>query len=107
MYKIYLDTSTRGENKITLYKKTDVLETIQGDVDVVASIKTLLEKHHVNIKEVDFDYFAGPGSSFTGLKVGAAVTNTLNFLNGKITSTQSKLPDYGREPNITPPKRRE
>lgn len=105
MYKIYLDTSTRNEKEITLYKDTDVIETIRGDVDVVTSIKTLLEKYHLDVKNVDFDYFEGPGSSFTGLKVGATIANTLNFLNGKITAYQTKLPNYGREPNITPRKK--
>ncbi len=101
MYKIYLDTSKRYLNKITLYKDDEVLDHKEGDFDVVSSIGELLTKHQLKPEDVFVDYFEGPGDSFTGLKVGSAIANTFNFATGKITSTEAKLPNYGREPNIS------
>lgn len=104
MYKIYLDTSKRYLNKFTLYKNNEILDHKEGDFDVVFTIGELLTKHQLKPEDVFIDYFEGPGDSFTGLKVGSAIANTFNFATGKITSTEAKLPNYGREPNISPRK---
>ena len=101
MYKIYLDTSKRYLNKVTLFEGDKVLDHKEGDIDVVTVIAKLLSAHHLKPEDVFIDYFAGPGDSFTGLKIGAAIANTFNFATGKITSKDVKLPNYGREPNIS------
>ena len=104
MYKIYLDTSKRYLNKVTLYKDEKILDQKEGDFDVVTVIGDLLSAHNLKPEDVFIDYFEGPGDSFTGLKVGSAIANTFNFATGKITSKDVKLPNYGREPNISPRK---
>jgi len=101
MFKIYLDTSKRYLNKITLYKDDKVLDYKEGDIDVVQTIANLLSAHNLKPKDVFIDYFEGPGDSFTGLKIGSAIANAFNFATGKITSKDVKLPNYGREPNIS------
>lgn len=101
MYKIYLDTSKRYLKKVTLYADDKILDEKEGDFDVVTVISELLKKHKLKPADVFIDYFEGPGESFTGLKISAAIANTFNFATGKIKSTDVKLPNYGREPNIS------
>lgn len=101
MYKIYLDTSKRYLNKVTLYRDGKVLDHKEGDIDVVTTIADLLSAHDLKSEDVFIDYFEGPGDSFTGLKIGSAIANTFNFATGKIKSGDAKLPNYGREPNIS------
>jgi len=104
MYKIYLDTSKRYLNKVTLYGDDKVVDEKSGDIDVVQTIADLLSAHKLKPEDVFVDYFEGPGDSFTGLKIGSAIANTFNFATGKIKSANVKLPNYGREPNISPRK---
>jgi tRNA A37 threonylcarbamoyladenosine modification protein TsaB len=101
MYKIYLDTSQRYLKKVTLYEDTREIDRKEGDFDVVSIIGELLKNHNLKPEDVFVDYFEGPGESFTGLKIGAAIANTFNFAIGKITAKDVKLPNYGREPNIS------
>lgn len=105
MYKIYLDTSKRYLSKVTLYRDDEILNHKEGDFDVVSTIGELLSAHKIKPEDVFIDYFEGPGDSFTGLKIGSAVANTFNFAMGRIKSKDAKLPNYGREPNISARKR--
>ncbi len=101
MYKIYLDTSKRYVNKVTLLKDDKTLAYKEGDIDVVSTIADLLSVYSLKPEDVFVDYFEGPGDSFTGLKIGSAIANTFNFATGKIKPVDIKLPNYGREPNIS------
>lgn len=101
MYKIYIDTSKRYESILRLFNNDLFLEEKSGDFDIVTEISILLKKYNIPHDDVLMDYFEGPGESFTGLKIGSAISNTFNFAIGKITSKEVKLPNYGREPNIT------
>jgi len=78
-----------------------MLDHKEGDLDVVSTIAQLLTNHNLKPEDVVIDYFEGPGDSFTGLKIGSAIANTFNFATGKINSAEAKLPNYGREPNIS------
>lgn len=104
MYKIYIDSSKRLEKKVQLLKADAVVDELCGDIDMVASIKELLEKHHLNVADIAvFDVFKGPGS-FTGLKMGVTIANVLNWAMGKKKSDALVYPEYGAEPNISIPK---
>ncbi len=102
MYLIYIDSSKRYEKKIVLTNSSgEVLDEQSGDIDITNSIKKLLEIRNIRLKDVMFDFNKGPGESFTGLKVGAVVTNILNWANGNLSVDKQQLPNYGRDPNIS------
>ena len=109
--KIYIDTSKRDEKEIKLVKTTDASEELlgkkEGSVDVVESIKNLLEENNLNLDDIsEFVPNLGPGS-FTGLKIGVTVANIFNWLLGRKSLKNLDLPEYGGEPNISEPKRKE
>jgi tRNA threonylcarbamoyladenosine biosynthesis protein TsaB len=88
-----------------------------------SKIAELLKSQHKDLTDLDgIVAFQGPGS-FTGLRIGLTVANTLadslqipiiattddwieqgiqRLLNGE--NDKLALPEYGREPNITKPK---
>jgi tRNA A37 threonylcarbamoyladenosine modification protein TsaB len=106
MLKIKIDTTKRHEKEVVLTKvaedgSSEVLEKVAGEVDIVTSIKEILDKRGLKPEDIaDYDYNEGPGS-FTGLKIGAAIINALNWATGKRSIKELKYPNYGREPNIT------
>ena len=97
-YKIKIDTSIRYKKEVVLLKEDKVLGRRFGDVDVVTSIKELLEEH--DLKPSDISKYIpnlGPGS-FTGLKVGVTIANVLNWINGNKELEELDIPKYGAEP---------
>ena len=109
--KLYLDTSTdtcvlRLDNKeYTRPGKHDMSEKI------LKFIHDKLQENDADWEDIsEISFFAGPGS-FTGLRIGAAIVNTLADQlqvplydqNGK--QHQIILPDYGRPANISAPRK--
>ena len=109
--KLYLDTSTdtcvlRLDGKeYTRVGKYDLAEQI------FSFIHDKLQENGADWADIsEITYFAGPGS-FTGLRIGAAIVNTLADQlqipiydqNGK--QHQIILPDYGRPANISAPRK--
>jgi len=108
LYKIYIDSSERNIKSVILSKIENGLEIevdkITGDIDIVSSIKKLLDKHKILLEEIsEFVPNLGPGS-FTGLKMGVTAANVLNWACGKKNISELSYPEYGREPNISKPK---
>jgi len=105
MYKMYIDSTTRFEKEVVL-KKVENSEEVEmgrkfGDIDMVVSIKELLEENNLSVSDIDeVTPNLGPGS-FTGLKMGVTIANIINWANGKKTIKELYLPNYGSEPNIT------
>ncbi|MBW6441534.1 hypothetical protein K0B04_01320 [Patescibacteria group bacterium] len=109
--KIYIDSSQRYEKKVSLVEingeEENVLDFEVGDIDVVGSIQNLLEKNNLKLEDVsEFVPNLGPGS-FTGLKVGVTISNVFNWLLGGKNLKEMDVPEYGGEPNISKPKRKE
>ena len=105
MYKLHLEATKIDEKSVILYKDSNLLEEIRGDIDIVCSIKKVLEKNNLSPKDIDeFTYDKGPGS-YTGLKVSSSVANTLNWIFARKSIDKLEMPDYGSEPNISKPKK--
>ena len=108
---LYLDTSTeicrlKLDHKEYLWRFGKNLA--EGLHEFIHS--KLAENHKTwhDIKKITF--YSGPGS-FTGLRIGAAVVNTLaDQLQIPLYDHHGKkhpiiIPDYGKPANITPPKK--
>ena len=109
--KMYLDTSTPE----TILKLDDKEYRWNSGRDLAEKLHDFLRdklaengKTWQDIEEITF--MSGPGS-FTGLRIGAAIVNALAselnipLYNHKGEKVPLILPDYGREANITAPKK--
>ncbi len=91
--KLWLDLSVSKVSKVKLLDGEKVVDELVGG-NTLALIDEILGKNHLKLPDLDeVDSFPGPGS-FTGLKIGAAIANTLNFVLGK---KKRITPTYGEE----------
>ena len=109
--KIYIDSSQRDMKKVSLLEcvgdTEKKLDLVEGSIDVVGAIKDLLKRNNFDLKDIsEFVPMLGPGS-FTGLKVGVTVANVFNWLTAKKNLNDMYYPEYGKDPNISEPKRKE
>lgn len=80
--KLYLDLSTSKVSKVTLLENGQIIDSLTG-ANTLSLIDQILKKNNLDLRDLEeIDSFPGPGS-FTGLKVGAAIANTLNYALGK------------------------
>ena len=109
--KLYLDTST----PTTILKLDD--QTYEWDSGrelaekLLAFIHEKLQENGADWQDISkITFMSGPGS-FTGLRIGAAIINTLAselkipLYDHHGEKHQIILPDYGRGANITAPKK--
>lgn len=109
--KVYLDTSTPetvlkiGDREYRYEFGHDLAEKLLG------FIRDKLAENGGDFGDIsEITFMSGPGS-FTGLRIGATVVNTLAhelkipLYNHKGKRVEMILPDYGREANITAPKK--
>ncbi len=109
--KLYLDTST-PETVLRLddkeYRFVFANDLAEG---LLRFIKEKLEDNHKSWQDLtEITFMSGPGS-FTGLRIGATIVNTLSH-ELKIPlkthhgeTVQLIIPDYGRPANISKPKK--
>lgn len=109
--KLYLDTSTpetvlRLDDKEYKYGfANDLAEKLLG------FIKDKLEENHKLWRDItEIEFMSGPGS-FTGLRIGASVVNTLAhelqipLYDHHGHKHQQIIPDYGRGAHISKPRK--
>ena len=109
--KLYLDTST-AQTVLKIDEQEYRLDL--GNQLAEKLLKTIFDKLQENGADwsdlTAITFMAGPGS-FTGLRIGAAIVNTLaDQLNIPLYKSTGErvpiiLPDYGRPTNITAPKK--
>ncbi|MBR3414961.1 tRNA (adenosine(37)-N6)-threonylcarbamoyltransferase complex dimerization subunit type 1 TsaB [Candidatus Saccharibacteria bacterium] len=105
--KLYLDTS---DQKLCILKLDDKTYEWEANKELAEKllefIKDKLEENNKTWQDIEeITFFSGPGS-FTGLRIGAAVVNTLaSELNIPLYDHHKNqheiiIPDYGRPANI-------
>ena len=109
--KLYLDTNTpetilKLDNKEYKYVfANDLAEKL------LQFIHDKLQENHKDWQDIsEITFMSGPGS-FTGLRIGASIVNTLaHELNIPLYDHHGKkhkiiIPDYGRSANISKPRK--
>lgn len=109
--KFYLNTATDtcilrlDDHEYTRTGKYDMAEKI------LAFIHDKLQENQADWQDItEITYFTGPGS-FTGLRIGATIVNTLAdqlqipLYDQNGVRHQIILPDYGRPANISAPRK--
>lgn len=109
--KLYLDTST----DICTLKLDDVTYTWESEHNLAEGIFSFIHDqlvaNHADWPDItEITFFSGPGS-FTGLRIGTAVVNTLAdqlqvpLYDHHGVQHQIIIPDYGRPANISAPRK--
>lgn len=95
-YLIKIDTTNKTNKSVALFLAKKQVDILVGNLDVVQSIKFLLLKNNLNLEKDILEVMpnTGPGS-FTGIKTGIVIANTINWYIG---NKKVYKPLYGIHP---------
>lgn len=117
--KLYIDSRDNKQIILKVIEKNKILYSIEKDIvskrqanELLLSIDNLLKDSNVKWSQIKEILVNNDGGSFTGLRLGVIVANTLAYAkNIKISATTQKSievnnikivkPDYDREPDIS------
>ena len=115
--ELYLDTSTFNAHIVLTDPQSGQSFEYYEDLGremaekLLGVLQNRLAEHHKSFRQLTkINFMSGPGS-FTGLRIGATIVNTLaHELNIPLFDHHGKkhdliLPDYGRPANISQPKK--
>lgn len=103
-YTILIDSTDRYKKSISLIKQRGdgdlIVQKSSGDIDIISEIKKILCGKKISLEEVE-EFMSNPGpGSFTGIRIGLTISNTLNWALGRKEIDDLSTPRYGKEPNI-------
>jgi tRNA A37 threonylcarbamoyladenosine modification protein TsaB len=116
--KLYIDSRDNKKIILKLTEKAKELYSLEKDIiskrqanELLLSIDKLLKDNNVDWSQIKEIVVNNDGGSFTGLRLGVIVANTLAYAkNIKLSSTKKKSllvddikiikPDYDRDPDI-------
>jgi tRNA A37 threonylcarbamoyladenosine modification protein TsaB len=116
--KLYIDSRDNKKIILKLIEKAKELYSLEKDIiskrqanELLLSIDKLLKDNNVDWSQIKEIVVNNDGGSFTGLRLGVIVANTLAYAkNIKLSSTKKKSllvddikiikPDYDRDPDI-------
>lgn len=101
-YIIEIDTTQRDHKTVVLKKEDKIVDRENNSKDIISTINSILNRNNLSLENdiIEVVPNVGPGS-FTGIKVGITIANTINWQLGNKKEYQ---PNYGGEPNISTPK---
>ncbi|MCF7795269.1 hypothetical protein K9M50_02840 [Patescibacteria group bacterium] len=116
--KLYIDSRNNKKIIVKIIEKGKDLYVINKDIvskrqanELLVSIDTLLKDNDISWSQIKEIFVNNDGGSFTGLRLGVIVANTLAYAkNIKLSATTKKSievngikivkPDYDRDPDI-------
>jgi tRNA A37 threonylcarbamoyladenosine modification protein TsaB len=117
--KLYIDSRDNKKIILKITEKGKELYSIKKDIipkrqanELLLSIDNLLKSNNITWSQIKEIIVNNDGGSFTGLRLGVIVANTLAYAkNIKLSSTKQKSffvndikivkPDYNRDPDIS------
>jgi len=96
-----LDTSSRYSKRASLKDSNKVVASKLTEGDVLVAAKELLTEQNIKLDQLDRVTSIPEGPSFTGLRVGSAIANALNFATGNLKDLHDlQFPKYSSPPHI-------
>lgn len=92
---LFIDTADRSNQHIEING-----QRYESEDDILATLSEALKSLGLDVTDItEIKTNLGPGS-FTGLRRGVSVSNTLKYLLNLVSISELDVPEYGQEPSI-------